>query len=95
MRNASDTFTSTGKNVTMPAMIVTESSPRPKMSVMMGVLLVAALYARLVGRHRDVGYLEALRRGGIDVGQVRAHGAVLTSIGRDFIRRSKWYSAKP
>ena len=31
----------------------------------------------------------------VDVGQVRAHGAVLTSMGSDFIRRSRWYSAKP
>jgi hypothetical protein len=31
--------------------------------------LAAAGYSMLVGRHRDVEYLEALRRGAIDVGR--------------------------
>src|SRR3954471_14029590 len=38
LRRASDTLTSTGKNVTIPAMIVTDISPRPKINVMIGVI---------------------------------------------------------
>jgi len=45
------------------------SENRSQMSVTILVFALTAGYAMLVGRHRDVGYLEALRRGLIDVGR--------------------------
>jgi hypothetical protein len=45
------------------------SENRAQMTVMMALLLLSGGYAMLVGRHRDVTYGEALRRGMIDVGR--------------------------
>src|SRR5207245_10873471 len=46
-----------------------------------------------VAVHHDRDVLGDL--GPVDVVEVAAHNAVLTSIGTDFIRRSRWYSTKP
>ncbi len=43
------------------------SDNRLQASLMAFWYLAAAYYAMLVGKHRDVTYLEALRRGGIDL----------------------------
>jgi hypothetical protein len=45
------------------------SENRAQMTVMLAVFVAAAGYARFVGRHRDVGYAEALRRGMFDLGR--------------------------
>jgi hypothetical protein len=42
---------------------------RSQSSVMVLVFIGAGIFARNVGRHRDVHYLEALRRGAIDLGR--------------------------
>jgi hypothetical protein len=42
---------------------------RTQMTVYLAVFICAAGYSMLVGRHRDVGFGEALRRGMIDVGR--------------------------
>jgi hypothetical protein len=52
------------------------SQDRLETTVSLVFLLAAGGYAMLVGRHRDVSYLEALRRGGIDVGR-KIKGMVL------------------
>ena len=45
------------------------SENRAQMTVTVAVFLAVGGYAMLVGRHRDVGYSEALRRGLIDMGR--------------------------
>ena len=45
------------------------SSDRLQTSVTLMYLLASGGFAMLVGRHRDVTYFEALRRGAIDVGR--------------------------
>jgi hypothetical protein len=45
------------------------SHSRLETTVMLVYFLAAAAYAMLVGRHRDVDYGEALRRGAIDAGR--------------------------
>ena len=45
------------------------SPDRLKTSLTVLYFLAVGGYALLVGKHRDVGYVEALRRGAIDVGR--------------------------
>ncbi len=45
------------------------SENRSQMTVTLMYFLAAGGYAMLVGRHRDVGFGEALRRGLVDVGR--------------------------
>jgi hypothetical protein len=46
-----------------------DSATRLQISVSVLYFVAAGFFAMMVGRHRDVTYLEALRRGAIDVGR--------------------------
>jgi len=52
------------------------SDNRGHATVMLLWYAIAGWFARFVGRHRDVDYLEALRRGAIDLGRA-IKGAVM------------------
>ena len=54
-RRASDTFTSVGKKVTIPAMTVTASRPRPKMRQISGVMATSGTErsAMAIGMNAD------------------------------------------
>ena len=52
------------------------TTDRGQSTIMIIVFIAGAFYAMLVGRHRDVTYTEALRRGGIDLGR-KIKGMVL------------------